>query len=158
MLLRKIEAKDNAPLKDIIQSTIVEFGLPTLGTAYEDADTLHMFEAYQKEGAVYFVLEVETHVVGGGGIKPLANEASNICELQKMYFHPTVRGKGYGRLMMETCLSAAKNLGYDQCYIETDSRMKAAIHLYEHFGFKPLDKALGGTGHFSCEIWMIKTL
>ncbi|MCK0131821.1 GNAT family N-acetyltransferase [Flavobacteriaceae bacterium F08102] len=157
MLIRKIEPKDNTQIRKIIQTTIVEFGLPTIGTAYEDEDTLHMYEAYQQERSVYFVLEDNERILGGGGIKPLRNEAETICELQKMYFTPLARGKGYGRLMMDTCLSAAKEMGYKQCYIETDARMKAAIHLYKDFGFKHLEKPMGGTGHYSCEIWMLKT-
>ena len=82
----------------------------------------------------------------------------DVCEIQKMYFSPKIRGKGYGKLLFEKCIQTAKDLGYKQCYLESASQLKAAIHIYESFGFKHLDGALGNTGHFSCGVWMIKDL
>ena len=52
----------------------------------------------------------------------------------------------------------AKKLGYKQCYLESASQLKAAIHIYESYGFKHLDAPLGNTGHYSCGVWMIKDL
>ena len=75
-----------------------------------------------------------------------------------MYFSPKVRGKGFGKLLFEKCMKSAQALGYKQCYLESASQLKAAIHIYESYGFKHLDGALGNTGHFSCGVWMIKDL
>ena len=75
-----------------------------------------------------------------------------------MYFSPEIRGKGWGHKLFETCLDAAKNMGYKTCYIESAPQLKAAIHVYERHGFKHLDGPLGNTGHYSCGIWMIKKL
>lgn len=158
MLIRKIKPTDNPFLEKIIKSTLVEFGLPMVGTAYEDEDTKNMYEAYQDERAIYYVLEDNGTVVGGGGIKALANNKNNICELQKMYFAPEARDKGYGKIMFNKCMEAAKNLGYSQCYLESAGSLKAAIHIYEKNGFKHLKEPLGGTGHYSCEVWMLKDL
>lgn len=157
MIIRKIAPKDNKKMEEIIKSTILEFGLPTTGTAYEDKDTLSMFEAYQDTSATYFVVEVDNEVVAGGGIKSLTNE-THICELQKMYMLPEMRGKGYGRQLFLTCLQAAKDLGYKQCYLESDPGMKSAINLYEKNGFEHLKAPLGNTGHTACGIWMLKDL
>ena len=55
-------------------------------------------------------------------------------------------------------MTTAKEFGYKQCYIESASQLKAAIHIYESYGFKHLKGALGNTGHFSCGVWMIKDL
>lgn len=158
MIIRKIAIKDNKKLETIIKDTIVEFGLPTTGTAYEDKDTLAMFEAYQKENEAYFVIEMNNKVVAGGGIKPLADGNGKICELQKMYMLPEARGKGYGKKLFNTCLQTAKELGFKQCYLESDPSMKSAINLYEKNGFKHLDRPLGTTGHTACGIWMLKDL
>ena len=157
-LIREIEAKDNAQVEHVIRSCFPEFELPLEGTAYADAETPKMFENYQANNEVYFVIEENGEVVGGAGIKPLKDFETDVCELQKMYFLTKVRGKGYGKLLFDKCLKAAKDLGYKQCYLESASQLKAAIHIYESFEFKHLDNPLGNTGHYSCGVWMIKDL
>ncbi len=158
MIIRKIKESDNPEIERIIKSTIVEFGLPTTGTAHEDVETINMFESYQNENEAYFVLENDNKIVGGGGIKALKNNQNNVCELQKMYFSHSVRGKGYGNILIEKCLAMAKTFGYSQCYLETDPRMEAAIYLYKKNGFIFLNGPLGNTGHSSCGVWMLKNL
>lgn len=158
MIIREITKNDNPIIEKIIKDTIIEFGLPKTGTAYEDADTLSMFESYQNEKEVYLVIDNEKTIMGGAGVKALKNNSQNICELQKMYFNPKARGKGYGKLLIETCLKKAKDFGYSHCYIETDPGMESAIHLYKKNGFRFLEKPLGNTGHSSCSVWMLKNL
>jgi len=156
--IREIEERDNGRMESIIKSIFPEFGLPLVGTAYEDLETRQMYQSYQGEREAYFVVEEHGEVIGGGGIKPLANVHENICELQKMYFIPEARGKGYGKLMFKKCMEQAKAYGYDKCYLESASALKAAINIYEKDGFKHLAGPLGGTGHYSCGVWMIKDL
>jgi len=158
MQIRKIKASDNPKIEEIIKASIVEFGLPTTGTAYEDIETINMYEAYQGENEAYFVIEENGITVGGGGIKALKNNTDKVCELQKMYFSPTIRGKGYGQILIEKCLQTAKNFGYKNCYLESDPSMKAAIHIYKKHGFVHLDKPIEGTGHHACDVWMLKDL
>ena len=158
MIIRNIEPFDNAKIEQIIKSSILEFGLPMKGTAYEDSETKNMYESYQGEKEVYFILEKNGEVLGGGGIKSLSDNNDNICELQKMYFAPEIRGKGYGKLLINKCEDAAIEFGYKQCYLESTTELKAAIHLYQKNKFKHLDGPLGGTGHYSCDVWMIKDL
>lgn len=158
MLIRKIKPKDNEELEKIIKSTIVEFGLPPEGTAYSDKETPMMFESYQGKNELYYVVEVNGKAMGGAGFKPLMGAEIQVCELQKMYFHSDIRGKGYGKLLIKKCLAAAKKFGYKQCYIESDPGMKGAISLYKKIGFTHLEKAMGNTGHYSCGVWMLKEL
>jgi len=158
IVIREIRPEDNAQIEAIIKGCFPEFKIPLKGTAYEDAETPFMYESYQGNREVYFVVASDTEVLGGGGIKPLKDFDGNVCELQKMYFSPKVRGKGFGKKMIETCLKAAKDFGYDTCYLESASQLKAAIHIYEDYGFEHLSKPLGDTGHYSCGVWMTKTL
>lgn len=158
IVIREIQPQDNVQIEQIIRACFHEFKIPLTGTAYEDEETPRMYESYQNSDDVYFVIDHDGEVLGGAGIKPLKDFDGAICELQKMYFSPKVRGKGYGKLMFETCLQAAKDLGYKTCYLESASQLKAAIHIYESFGFKHLKAALGNTGHYSCGVWMIKDL
>jgi len=157
-IIREIKVKDNIALAKVIRNVILEMGAPKVGTAFEDEATDKMFETYQKENAVYFVVEHKNQVVGGAGIAQLDNFDGNICELQKMYFLPIARGKGLGTKLIETCLEKAKNYGFEKCYLETLPYMKAAVKLYKRYGFKDLDKPMGNTCHYSCNVWMIKKI
>ena len=158
ILIRKIAPNDNAQLEQVIRACFHEFKIPLEGTAYSDTETPKMYESYQNDTDVYFVIEANGEILGGGGVKPLKDFETDVCEIQKMYFSPKVRGKGYGRNLFEKCMEAAKKLGYKQCYLESAPQLKAAIHIYESYGFKHLKGALGNTGHHACGIWMIKDL
>jgi putative acetyltransferase len=158
IVIRKIEPDDNAQLEQVIRACFPEFEIPLEGTAYSDKETPRMFESYQNSNEVYFVIDSDGEILGGGGVKPLKDFEADVCEIQKMYFSPKVRGKGYGKLLFGKCIEAAKELGYKQCYLESAPQLKAAIHIYESYGFKHLQSALGNTGHFSCGVWMIKNL
>lgn len=158
IVIREIRQEDNAQVEAVIRDCFPEFGLPLVGTAYADEETPEMFESYQNKNDIYFVVEDNGKIIGGGGIKPLKDFESNVCEIQKMYSAPEMRGKGYGKLLFKKCLDAAKTLGYKQCYLESASQLKAAIHVYESFDFKHLNAPMGNTGHFSCGVWMIKDI
>jgi putative acetyltransferase len=158
MNIRKILPQDNEAIKNIIQQSILEHGAPKIGTAYSDAATQAMYQHYQKPRRDYYVLEVDGEVVGGAGVAPLDNYIGNVSELQKMYFKPEVRGKGYGKKMMLVCLERAAQLRFDSIYLETMDNMYDAQGLYKNVGFELLQGPLGDTGHFSCPIQMLKSL
>ena len=157
-IIREIKTKDNKALAKVIRNVILEMGAPKVGTAYEDKATDKMFETYEKEKAVYYVLEHKENVVGGAGIAQLDNFDGNVCELQKMYFLPIARGKGLGTKLISKCLEKAKEFGFESCYLETLPYMKDAVKLYNKNGFTNLEKPLGNTCHYSCDVWMIKKI
>ncbi len=156
--IRAIQKKDNQAVAQMIRNVLVEQGAPKVGTAYEDKALDQLYETYQKERAEYFVLIEDGHIKGSAGIAPLDNAEPEICELQKMYFDPTVRGRGLGNLMITKCLEFAKQQHFKICYIETLPNMKAAQKLYLKTGFSYIDHRLGDTGHYSCSVFMKKTL
>lgn len=158
IVIREIEKKDNAKIEQIIRASFPEFNIPLTGTAYEDEEIPIMFESFQDDNAIYYVIESNEHILGGGGIKQLQGTNNNVCELQKMYFSPEIRGKGFGKKLIEKCLKSAKDFGYEKCYLESAPQLKAAIHIYKSYGFKHLENALGNTGHDYCAVWMIKNL
>jgi putative acetyltransferase len=158
MLIREIKPGDNKQIEAIMRACFEEFKLPIVGSSLEDKDVSKMYEGFQTNKAKYFVVEENNRVVGGGGVKELQGADSKTCELQKMYFEPKARGKGFGKILFDKCISSAKELGYEYCYLESASQLKAAIRLYELNGFKFLDKPLGSTGHVICGVWMLKNL
>lgn len=156
--IREILPEDNPKIAKVIRKILIEFGVPKVGTAYADKILDTLYEAYDTEKAVYFVIEKEGEIFGGAGIKQLDNYDGSVCELQKMYFLPEARGIGLGSNMMETCLQKAKEFGFEQCYLETLPYMEEARKLYRKVGFKDLDGPMGDTGHYSCNLWMLKVL
>ena len=60
VLIRKIQPQDNEAIEAVIRNVFPEFELPLTGTAYADAETPKMFESYQGEKEVYFIIEVAT--------------------------------------------------------------------------------------------------
>lgn len=157
-IIREIQPEDNQQLAKVIRDVLIEFGVPKVGTAYEDKATDEMFETYNKPKAAYFVIEHNNKIVGGAGFSQLDNYKGNVCEFQKMYFSPMARGKGLGSKLITHCLDLAKQQGFEQCYLETMPYMEAARALYKKNGFSNLDKPMGDTGHYSCNVWMIKDL
>lgn len=156
--IREIQPKDNEQLAKVIRAILIEFGVPKVGTAYEDSALDCMFETYNIPNTIFFVIENKGEIIGGAGIMQLQNSKDNICELQKMYFAPAARGKGLGTKMMNICLDKAKEFGYEKCYLETMPYMESARKLYTRVGFESLISPIGDTGHYSCSMWMLKTL
>jgi len=102
------------------------------------------------------VVELDEHIVGGGGLQAVDNESVKTCELQKLYFLPQARGLGIGKTLLQKILETAQAFGFKQCYLESFDNMHAAIGLYEKQGFKPINHTMGNTGHSACGVWMLK--
>ena len=164
MLIREIQQKDNESIANVIRAIFYELDAPKVGTAYADPILDTLYEVYQVPCSVYYVVEKEGEVVGGCGIAPLEmlnpvqHESIKVCELQKMYFAPEIRGTGYAEKIIEKCLEFAKEQDFEICYLETLSFMTTAQKLYKRMGFKNIDGPMGNTGHNSCEVWMTKQL
>ena len=156
--IRQIRKNDNLNLSKLIREVLIEIGVPKKGTAYSDPELNFMFEAYDNKRSIYYVVENNGKIYGGAGISHLNEADYNICELQKMYFLPSIRGKGIGDMMIEKCLSFALDSKFKYCYIETLPYMKAAQKLYLRKGFSYIDGPIGNTGHTSCNVWLIKKL
>lgn len=156
--IRPIEVSDNIAIAKIIRNALLEFGAAKPGTVYFDNSTDSLFELFQEQNAVYFIAEENGHVIGGGGIFPTKGLPPNTCELVKMYLHPKYRGKGIGRILIEECISFAKSKSFENIYLETMPELIAALKVYEKLGFQYLSKPMGSSGHFGCDLWMLKKL
>ena len=54
--------------------------------------------------------------------------------------------------------AVAKEAGYKNIYLETMPELKQALKTYEKFGFEYMNHPMGNSGHFGCELWMLKRL
>ena len=159
IIIRTIEAKDNAAIAHVIREVSAEHGLTAdKGFAVADPILDTLYEVYSQPRSAYWVVELEGKVVGGGGIAPLMGGDGETCELQKMYLSSVLRGKGIAKKIVQQSLEFGKQQGFSRCYLETTDTLKAAVGLYEKLGFKFIDSALGNTGHSDCEIRMLKSL
>ena len=152
--IREIQEKDNHKIKQVLISVMNEFGVPDHGTALQDDELDNMSNAYTENNSIYYVVLADNIICGGAGISKLKGTNKNICELQKMYFLPTIRGKGIGSNLITKCLDFAKKSQYNLCYIETMYNMIDAQNLYKKNGFVYIDHPMGDTGHSSCPVWM----
>jgi putative acetyltransferase len=157
-LVRRIQENDNKAIQNIIETVMTEFGAVGQGFSIMDPEVKSMFESYSCNGSAFFIIDIDNKTVGGAGIAQLKEEGDKVCELKKMYVLPEARGRGVGRVLMEECLKAAKDLGYKFCYLETLSNMKSASILYEKYGFEKLSNPMGNTGHFGCNKWYLKQI
>ena len=158
MIIRAIHKEDNPHIAQVIRQVFIDDHYPKTGTAFADSQLDCMFETYDRPRSVYFVIEVDGKIVGGAGVSQLEHSDSKICELQKMYFLHEARGRGLGLQLIQKCLEKATEFGYEKCYLETLPEMLAAQHLYQKVGFDYISAPLGGTGHVSCPVWMLKRL
>ncbi|MFL9482755.1 GNAT family N-acetyltransferase [Chitinophagaceae bacterium LWZ2-11] len=157
--IRPIQLNDNATIATIIRASLTEFGANKPGTVYYDDTTDHLFELFRDApGSVYFIALNDDVIIGGAGIYPTQGLPQGTCEIVKIYLDKNARGTGLGKLLIEKCLTWAKENNYDQVYLETMPELKKAVTLYEKFGFEYLQAPLGNSGHTGCDIWMLRKL
>jgi len=158
LLLRPIQARDDAAMAAIIRKVMPEFGATGDGFAINDPEVDWMSRAYARPRSAYFVVERDGAVLGGGGVAPLEGGDAGTCELRKMYFLPEARGLGAGSALMARCLGAARGFGFRHCYLETLCGMDAAMRLYERSGFRRIAAPMGATGHGGCNTFYLRDL
>lgn len=92
---------------------------------------------YQDPAGALLVAEHDGQVVGCVALRPL-DEAT--CEMKRLYLRPDARKLGLGRKLCEDVIGRARMLGYQSMKLDTVSKLRKAIALYQEFGFKPCEK------------------
>jgi putative acetyltransferase len=156
--IRPIEPRDDARVAEIIRTVMPEFGAKGPGFAIMDPEVDAMCATYREPRSAYFVVELDGTVQGGGGVAHLNGAEPDLCELRKMYFLPSLRGKGAGAALIQRCLDAARGFGFRRCYLETLTGMDKAQALYERTGFHRIPASMGATGHFGCNRFYLRQL
>jgi ribosomal protein S18 acetylase RimI-like enzyme len=77
-------------------------------------------------------------------LRPLPVQAETrhqkTCELKRLYVVPAARGTGAGKALVAEAIRVAKELDYTEAKLDTLPHMRAAIRLYESFGFVDCEK------------------
>jgi putative acetyltransferase len=158
VLIEPISPEQDAEICAIIKAVGAEFGAVGEGFGPSDPEVDAMSKHYVSDSkSLYLVATLNGKIVGGCGLAQF-NNSEQVCELKKLFLLPESRGLGLGKTLSEQCLSFAAAQGFKACYLDTLSSMTSAIKLYEKLGFEHLDKALDGTEHGKCDVWMLKQL
>ena len=144
--VRNATNQDAAQIREIIFETLISYGLPA-DAADTDYD-LYDIEKYYGNTRFWVITDETDHLYGSFALFHMDDSK---VELRKMYFHPTIRGKGLANEVMIFVLEKAKSFGYSIITLETASVLKEAICLYEKYGFA---HCLGSTHSERCDVIM----
>jgi len=155
---RRLEKEDNAVIASLIRTILEEFHIDRPGTAYTDPTTDDLFSLFAEQRSFYYVAEKDGILAGGCGIFPTSGLPGDCVELVKYYVLAGERGLGIGKKLMELCIDKARQFGYTRLYLETVPELGDAIRIYERAGFEQISNAMGNSGHYFCNVWMLKDL
>jgi N-acetylglutamate synthase-like GNAT family acetyltransferase len=96
----------------------------------------HPRENVIDRGGFLFLLLQDNIVIGTAGLFKI-NDTE--YELIKMSVATEHRGKKFGDMLLEKCISKAKELKASKMILFSNSNLQTAIHLYEKFGFKHVE-------------------
>jgi len=136
---------DAAAVRDLVFGVLREFGLRP-DPAAADADLYDLEGSYARAGGSFDLLvDAAGAVAGTVGLVP---SGGGCCQLRKMYLAQAHRGRGLGKRLVRHALDRARQLGFGRVELETAGVLRAAIVLYESFGFRPfvLDHLSAGPG------------
>ena len=88
------------------------------------------------DGNELWVAEENGDIVGSISI---VDKGDGTAQLRLFGTHPSTQGKGVGKALMQTAMNFCKEKGYHHIYLWTIDICKAALHIYEKFGFKCTD-------------------
>lgn len=121
--------EDSEQIINLVYSVLTEYGLIPEPNGV-DKDLNAVDDSY-KDG--YFgVIEDDYGIKATYGLYPIDE---NVVEIRKMYAHPTVRGRGLGKWMVNHLIDIARHNGYKEIELETASPLIEAIGLYLKLGF-----------------------
>jgi ribosomal protein S18 acetylase RimI-like enzyme len=89
-----------------------------------------------KRGGFIWLAKAGDQIVGSAA---LMNEGHGIYELAKMSVKENWRGKGIGKLLIQTCLNKAKEIGAAKLSLFSNHQLQTALGLYEKYGFKHVE-------------------
>ncbi len=133
-LIRDWQPHDRTLAAELIQSVLTEYGL-TAEPAAADHDVFQVEDAYWRTGGEFWVVEWQGRLVGTAAFYPVSR-GQQAVEIRKMYLLPESRGQGLGTFLLQTLEQVISDRGFQQIWVETASRLKEAVKLYERSGYQ----------------------
>lgn len=88
-----------------------------------------------KGGAIYLAKTNDTII----GSAALIDEHDGVYELAKMTVVPVWQGRGISKLLLEKCLSRAKELKAKKIILFSNHQLRTALELYLKYGFEHVE-------------------
>ena len=87
-------------------------------------------------GGFIWLAKAGDEIIGSAAIM---NEGHGIFELAKMTVTKPWQGRGISKMLIETCLKKAKELGVKKLLLFSNSQLQTALKLYEKYGFRHVE-------------------
>lgn len=135
MTFREFQAGDEDAFRTLNEQWIAKYFV----LEEKDLQTLRQPETYilSPGGHIYFAA-IEDEIAG---CCALIAKGKHTYEVAKMAVREEHRNRGIGKAMLAHVIEAAKSLGARRLVLETNSKLRNAIHVYESLGFSHIDPA-----------------
>jgi GNAT superfamily N-acetyltransferase len=146
MMLQVVQARTETELQQVkilfyelveFYSTGIDAGLANLNdspamTGY--ADELETLPGiYSLPDGRLLLAYYDANIAGCVALKKFAD---GVCELKRLWVRPSFRGKGIGKVLVESLINEARGAGYNAMILETEFTLKSARAIYEELGFE----------------------
>jgi len=123
-----------------IARIIIQDYMKWLGMDLDFQNTKREFQMFEKmygkpEGCFIYAT-INGGIAGGVAIRKLD---SKVCEMKRLFVYSSSQGKGLGEALCEKIISIAGKLSYNKMRLDTVSKLKSAIRLYEKIGFYEIE-------------------
>jgi ribosomal protein S18 acetylase RimI-like enzyme len=96
-------------------------------------------EIIDKGGFIYFAKRNAKII----GTVSLLKKSDTVFELGKMAVTENAQGLGIGKLLVEHCLTVAKEKNIKRLILYSNTKLASAIHLYKKYGFTEIELEQG---------------
>jgi putative acetyltransferase len=136
--LRPAECRDSGGLIRLIGAVFSEYPGCVMEVEHEEAGLLAPARSHER----FWVLERDGAVVGCSACRVHDDETTGkVAEVKKVYLHPSMRGQGWGRRLIEKVESYAGERGIDVMICWSDTRFQGAHAAYEALGYVRIGKS-----------------
>lgn len=133
MIVRDYTPADAAAFRDLNLAWVeAYFTVEDEDRAQLDDPQTHILD----KGGAILIAELEGEPVGTVGLVP--GHGDQVLELIKMSARSDVKGRGIGRALMDASIEKAKAMGATRIWLETNTKLDAALALYRKSGFREL--------------------
>jgi GNAT superfamily N-acetyltransferase len=107
------------------------------------ADFIDQFDG-ARDGC--WIAEQDGAILGAAFV--VKTDQVSVAKLRLVYVEPSAQGQGIGRLLVERCMTFARDAGYSRMVLWTNDVLLPARALYQKLGFAVTDaKPYRGFGH-----------
>ncbi|MEM9842282.1 MAG: GNAT family N-acetyltransferase [Pseudomonadota bacterium] len=154
MIVRDFTPADAAAFRDLNLAWVEAF------FTVEEEDRAQLDDPHSQiidKGGAILIAELKGEAVGTVGLVP--GHGEGVLELVKMSARDDLKGRGIGRALMSAAITKARAMGAHKIWLETNTKLSAALALYRKSGFRELTgDELTPTPYARCNCQMVLDL